>query len=360
MSKSPQKLFSQELLAWYDVAHRRMPWRAEAGEVADPYAVWLSEIMLQQTTVVTVKSYFEAFLCRWPCVSDLAAADLDDVLHGWQGLGYYARARNLHKCARVVADEFKRQFPDTEEALVKLPGIGPYTAAAIAAIAFGRVTVPVDGNIERVISRLYMITEPLPGSNPRIKMLASAAVEPERPGDFAQAMMDLGATICTPRRPQCGVCPLSGGCDAYASDRADQFPKKAPKKPKPTRRGVAFWAVREDGAVLIRRRPEKGLLGGMMEFPSTDWTETNWTEESALKFAPGKLQSWRRLSGTVRHTFTHFHLELAVLVGQINSQDPGLGTWCPVEKLSDFALPTLMKKIAKLAEAELANELATG
>jgi A/G-specific adenine glycosylase len=351
--KAPPKLFSHELLAWYDVAHRRLPWRAEAGEVADPYAVWLSEIMLQQTTVVTVKGYFEAFLQRWPSVSDLAAADLDDVLHAWQGLGYYARARNLHKCARVVADEFDGRFPDSEEALIKLPGIGPYTAAAVAAIAFGRETVPVDGNIERVISRLYTIMEPLPGSKPHIKKFVSAAFDRQRPGDFAQALMDLGATVCTPRSPQCVICPVSVVCDGYKSDQADQFPKKAPKKPKPTRRGTVFWAIRDDGAVLIRRRPEKGLLGGMMEFPSTDWNEAPWTDDAALKYAPVEALSWRRQPGMVRHTFTHFHLELVILIGLIEKPKAKIGTWCPVEQLSDFALPTVMKKVVNLAAGEL-------
>jgi A/G-specific adenine glycosylase len=352
----PLKSFSRDLLAWYDVAHRRLPWRAEAGEVADPYAVWLSEIMLQQTTVVTVKGYFEAFLKRWPSVSDLAAADLDEVLHAWQGLGYYARARNLHKCARVVADEFEGRFPESEDALIKLPGIGPYTAAAVAAIAFDLKTVPVDGNIERVISRLYAIKEPLPGSKPRIKKLVSAALERERPGDFAQALMDLGATVCTPRSPLCVTCPVSNVCDGYKLGNAAQFPKKAPKKPKPTRRGVVFWVVRGDGAVLIRRRPEKGLLGGMMEFPSTDWNEMPWTEEAALKYTPIEAPSWRRLSGTVRHTFTHFHLELVVLVGVMDKLGTEPGIWCPVERLPDFALPTVMKKVVNLAVEELLVE----
>ncbi|MBT3767172.1 MAG: A/G-specific adenine glycosylase [Rhodospirillaceae bacterium] len=353
MSQDYPKSFSRDLLAWYDVAHRRLPWRAEAGEVADPYAVWLSEIMLQQTTVVTVKGYFELFLKRWPSVSDLAAADLDDVLHAWQGLGYYARARNLHKCARVVANEFDGRFPDSEETLMTLPGIGPYTAAAVAAIAFGRETVPVDGNIERVISRLYVIKEPLPGSKPRIKKLVSAALDRKRPGDYAQALMDLGATICTPRSPRCATCPVSVVCDGYKLDNAEQFPKKAPKKPKPTRRGIVFWAVRDDDAVLIRRRPEKGLLGGMMEFPSTDWNEATWTDEAALKYVPVEALSWQRLPGTVRHTFTHFHLELVVLAGKIDEPGPESCVWCPVERLSDFALPTVMKKVVNLAVAEL-------
>jgi A/G-specific adenine glycosylase len=351
MSKSsykPSKTFADELLAWYDQNHRRLPWRAEAGEFADPYAVWLSEIMLQQTTVVTVKGYFETFLSRWPSASDLAEADLDDVLHAWQGLGYYARARNLHKCSQVVANDFGGQFPDTEDALLTLPGIGPYTAAAIAAIAFGRVTVPVDGNIERVISRLYVIEEPLPGTKPVIKKLVSFAVSKSRPGDFAQALMDLGATVCTPRNPQCMICPLSHVCDGRKLNRADQFPKKAPKKAKPTRRGVVFWVVQKNGAVLIRRRPEKGLLGGMMEFPSTDWDEGAWSEKAALKFAPVKAPSWQRLPGLVRHTFTHFHLELTVMTAKIHSSEQKLGIWCPMNDLPNYALPTLMKKVVKL------------
>jgi A/G-specific adenine glycosylase len=348
-SHKPSKNFANELLAWYDKNLRRLPWRVEAGEAADPYAVWLSEIMLQQTTVVTVKDYFETFLTRWPIVSDLAEAKLDEVLHAWQGLGYYARARNLHKCAQVVANDFDGQFPDTEDVLLTLPGIGPYTAAAVAAIAFGRVTVPVDGNIERVISRLYVVGEPLPGSKPIIKKLTSFAVSKTRPGDFAQALMDLGATVCTPRNPQCIICPLSPVCDGRKLNRADQFPKKVPKKAKPTRRGIVFWAVDKNGAVLIRRRPEKGLLGGMMEFPSTEWDETIWSEKVALEFAPVSAPSWQRLPGLVRHTFTHFHLELTVMTAKINNFEPKSGVWCPISGLSDYALPTLMKKVAKFA-----------
>jgi A/G-specific adenine glycosylase len=344
----PSKTFANELLAWYDLDHRRLPWRREAGGTADPYAVWLSEIMLQQTTVATVKDYFENFLRRWPSVSDLAAATLDEVLYSWQGLGYYARARNLHKCAQVVANDLGGQFPDTEDVLLTLPGIGPYTAAAIAAISFGRVTVPVDGNIERVISRLYVIDEPLPGSKLVIKKFASAAISQNRPGDFAQALMDLGATVCTPRKPRCLICPISQVCDGRNLNSADQFPKKVPKKPKPTRRGVIFWAVGKSGAVLIRRRPETGLLGGMMEFPSTSWDETVWSDKAALKYAPVKDQSWQRLPGLVRHTFTHFHLELMVITAKINDSEPISGIWCPISGLPNYALPTLMKKVVKL------------
>lgn len=343
---TPQAL-QRSLLEWYDRHRRVLPWRARPGETADPYRVWLSEIMLQQTTVATVGPYFRDFVARWPTIADLAAASLDEVLHAWQGLGYYARARNLHKCAGVVAHELNGRFPADESALRALPGIGRYTAAAIAAIAFHRPATVVDGNVERVIARLRGVEAPLPGAKPALTRLAGDLTPDRRPGDYAQAIMDLGATVCTPRKPACGRCPWQSACVATATDAAERLPRKQPKKERPTRRGVAFWAVREDGAVLLRRRPETGLLGGMMEVPSTEWRAAGWTPSSALAHAPLPAE-WQALTGLVRHTFTHFHLELTVMSadGVAGAAD---GVWCPVERLGEHALPTVMKKVVRHA-----------
>ncbi|HYU11045.1 MAG TPA: A/G-specific adenine glycosylase, partial [Stellaceae bacterium] len=257
------------LLAWYDRHRRDLPWRSPAGTRADPYRVWLSEIMLQQTTVVTVAPYFDRFVARWPDIRALAAASLDEVLHEWQGLGYYARARNLHACARAVVARHGGYFPENPAQLRALPGIGDYTAAAIAAIAFDHGSAAVDGNVERVVARLFAVVEPLPAAKPRLKALATALVPARRAGDFAQAMMDLGATLCTPRRPRCVLCPWREACAARAAGIADNLPARLDKPERPWRYGVVFWLSRGDGAVLLRRRPEKGLLGGMIELPST-------------------------------------------------------------------------------------------
>ncbi len=335
------------LLDWYDRHRRVLPWRAPPGTRPEPYRVWLSEIMLQQTTVATVGPYFRSFLARWPTVAALAAAPLDDVLHAWQGLGYYARARNLHKCAGVVADTHGGVFPDSEAALLKLPGVGPYTAAAIAAIAFDRPAAPVDGNFERVMARLYAVETPLPAAKPELRALAAALTPADRPGDYAQAVMDLGATVCVPRRPLCARCPWQAACAARARGIAAALPAKSPKKARPLRRGVAFWAVRADGAVLLRRRPEDGLLGGMMEVPSTPWRETVWPAEEALAHAP-LAADWRPLAGAVAHGFTHFQLELDVLAVDGIESDAA-GVWCPVDDLGSQALPTLMKKVVRHA-----------
>jgi len=262
--RGPEKSEAAALLAWYDRSARSLPWRAPPGAVADPYRVWLSEIMLQQTTVATVRGYYDRFLARWPSVEALAAAPLDEVLKAWAGLGYYARARNLHACARRVAGEMGGRFPATLESLGALPGIGPYTAAAIAAIAFDRPHAAVDGNVERVMSRLNAITEPLPAAKPALAAAAQALVPDRRPGDFAQAMMDLGATVCTPRNPRCGDCPWTDRCFARREGIAETLPRRMARKAVLTRYGAAFWIERSDGAVLLRRRPEKGLLGGMM------------------------------------------------------------------------------------------------
>jgi len=342
------------LLTWYDRHGRTLPWRAGVGDVGDPYRVWLSEIMLQQTTVTTVEPYFKAFTERWPTLQDLAAAELDEVLHAWQGLGYYARARNLHKCAMTVADEHGGRFPDNEQDLLALPGIGSYTAAAIVAIAFDRRAAPVDGNIERVFARLMALGKPSPGLRADVAVALLSLVPEHRPGDFVQALMDLGSAVCTPKNPKCGGCPWSaeavGGCRALMIGKVETFPVKKPKKKKPTRRGVAFWAESGDGRVFLRRRDERGLLGGMMEFPSTDWREQPWNVQQALGNAPFKAD-WRVLPGVVKHTFTHFHLELTIYTGRIAASAGNIvgegGVWSPVDGLSDYALPAVMKKIVR-------------
>jgi A/G-specific adenine glycosylase len=347
--KSPPVAVSRDLLAWYDRHARALPWRAPAGRAADPYAVWLSEIMLQQTTVAAVKPYFAAFLARWPRVEDLAAAPLDDVLTAWAGLGYYARARNLHRCARIVAGERGGRFPDREDELLELPGIGPYTAAAIAAIAFDRPAAVVDGNVERVIARLFAVETPLPRAKAELRALAARLTPRERPGDHAQAMMDLGATLCLPRAPRCERCPLARHCVARAAGGAGGLPRRGARPARPVRRAVAFWAVDPDGAVLLRRRPETGLLGGMMELPSTEWRETAWDAAEALARAPLAAR-WIELPGLVRHTFTHFRLEARVWAARAGpASAPAGGRWVALDDLGREALPSVMRKIVRHA-----------
>jgi len=339
---------AERLLAWYDRHRRRLPWRALPDQKADPYVVWLSEIMLQQTTTVTVGPYFAEFLARWPTVEALAAAPLDDVLRVWAGLGYYARARNLHACARAVVERHGGRFPDDEAGLRALPGIGAYTAAAVAAIAFDRPAAVMDGNIERVLTRLFAVETPLPNAKPILRRHAADLTPAARPGDYAQAMMDLGATLCTPRKPACTLCPLTAACAVRRAGNPEDYPAKRAKPERPLKRGVAFWAIRDDGAVLLRRRPDKGLLGGMIEVPSTEWAERPIDFDAARAAAPFTAR-WRALDGLVAHGFTHFQLELAVLAARVRLGDPKLGIWCPLDRIGEQALPTLFRKVVRHA-----------
>ena len=339
------------LLPWYDRHRRILPWRAGPRETPDPYRVWLSEIMLQQTTVKTVAPYFMRFVQRWPDISSLAAAPLQDVLKAWAGLGYYARARNLHTCAQAVVREHDGIFPAEEKALRALPGIGAYTAAAIAAIAFDRRAMPVDGNIERIVARLFAVEGPLPAAKETIRELANTLTPGERAGDFAQALMDLGATICTPR-PACALCPLNEGCRARRRGDPERFPLKAPKRKGTLRRGAAFFALRADGMVLVRSRPSKGLLGGMTEVPTTEWSAA-FDDASALAAAPFARAKWKECPGGVTHVFTHFPLELAVYAAKLpaGTRAPKGARWVPLAELADEALPSVMRKVVAHALA---------
>ena len=327
---------SRQLLEWYDSHARELPWRARPEDGApDPYRVWLSEVMLQQTTVAAVKPYFSAFAIRWPTVAELAAADEADVMAAWAGLGYYSRARNLVRAARAVAA--RGAFPDTEAELRELPGLGAYTAAAVAAIAFGRRAVVVDANVERVVARMFAISEPLPAARKQIRLCADAITPDQRAGDFAQGMMDLGATICTPREPRCLLCPLAAVCEGRKTGEPARFPVKAARKPKPLRRGKAFW-IERGGAVWLERREGRGMLGGMRALPGDGWNARG----------DGSGRTVGEPLGVVLHSFTHFNLELTV---ERSTGPLGEGEWWPVESLDDAGLPTLFVKAARLARA---------
>jgi A/G-specific adenine glycosylase len=349
------KPIAAALLAWYDRERRILPWRAAPGERQDPYKVWLSEIMLQQTTVKAVLPRYALFLRRWPDITALARAELGEVLGAWAGLGYYARARNLHACARVVMDQYAGSFPDSEAELRKLPGVGDYTAAAISAIAFGQPATPVDGNIERVAARLFAVTTQLPAAKSDIKALAESLTPSDRPGDFAQALMDLGAIICTPRRPACGLCPVRTDCRGYTEGLAEALPYRQEKGERPVRRGATFVAIREDGAILLRERPPRGLLGGMLETPSSPWDEAKPNGKSWRSHAPLKA-AWRKMPGLVEHTFTHFHLELEVYRAEVardaepnRAAEPARCRWLKLREMSGAALPSLMRKVLSRA-----------
>jgi len=336
------------LLHWYDRSGRVLPWRVRPedrarGMTADPYAVWLSEIMLQQTTVPHATPYWHTFLKRWPTVQDLAAANPDQVLAAWAGLGYYARARNLIACAQAVADG-GGTFPSDLKALLALPGVGPYTAAAIRALAFDLPAVVVDGNVERVMSRLHAVETPLPKAKIVLTAFAAELSDPDRPGDHAQALMDLGATVCTPTQPDCGACPWSDGCVAKATFSQTDYPRKAPRKVRPVRRGVAFCVVDGDGRLWLRKRPSEGLLGGMLEVPSTPWQEDPWPEGAAKDLAP--LTAAWEVRGEVKHVFTHFTLFLEIWQAESpRGWVPSQGGFHPLDKLDDLALPSLMRKV---------------
>ncbi|EDQ06641.1 Adenine DNA glycosylase [Sulfitobacter indolifex] len=335
------------LLEWYDTHARALPWRVPphdrmAGVTPDPYRIWLSEVMLQQTTVATVKDYFARFTTRWPDVGALAAAADKDVMAEWAGLGYYARARNLLKCARAVVAEHGGNFPADHDALLKLPGIGPYTAAAISSIAFDLPHAVLDGNVERVMARVYNIHTPLPAAKPELMARAVALTPQGRPGDYAQAVMDLGATICTPKSPACGICPWREPCVARAEGTAALLPKKTPKKPKPVRHGTVYLAQREDGAWLLETRPDKGLLGGMLGWPGSDWIDTS---EPRPEGTPPMTADWQPLPGEVRHTFTHFHLMLTVQHARVgHGTAPEIGEFIGQNQFSPSDLPTVMRK----------------
>ena len=340
------------LLAWYDANRRVLPWRALPGVLADPYAVWLSEVMLQQTTVAAVKDYYSRFLARWPTVDLLAAAPVEEVMRAWAGLGYYSRARNLHACAIKVAREHGGRFPRSETALRALPGIGAYTAAAIAAIAFDENTVVIDANIERILTRLFAIETPLPAAKPLICQLAAAHRPEARAGDYAQGMMDLGATICTPKRPACDLCPLSDGCMARQRGDPASFPRKAAKAVRPQRFGAAFYVRRAGGDVLVRTRPPKGLLGGMTEFPGSDWTP-GYDAELAMQAAP-PFGVFALAPAKASHVFTHFALELCVFTADVAAPTPAPSghRWIAEALLEEEALPTLMRKVMAAARGE--------
>ena len=339
------------LLAWYDRHARTLPWRVKDVQ-QHPYRVWLSEIMLQQTTVKAVAPYYARFLTRWPTIDALARADREDVLRAWAGLGYYARARNLHACAIVVSEQHGGVFPDTLDGLRALPGIGDYTAAAIGAIAFDASAVPVDGNVERVVARLFAVEEALPAAKPNIKRLARSLMPPARTGDFAQGLMDLGATVCTPKKPACALCPWSDACAARARGDQESFPRKTEKREGPLGRGGAFVAIRADDHVLLRTRAERGLLGGMTEVPGSAWAH-DFNVSDALASAPklrGKPQ-WRQLAGHVRHVFTHFPLELTVFIAQVARRTPAPKDmrWVSLADAADEALPNVMRKVLAYA-----------
>jgi A/G-specific adenine glycosylase len=350
MSRAPDPLdvvvnksaIRRALLSWYDRAGRTLPWRVR-GARAHPYRVWLSEIMLQQTTVAAVKPYFETFLARWPTIEALAAADRDAVLAAWAGLGYYSRARNLHACATLLAEN---GFPADEAGWRALPGVGAYTAAAVAAIALGQPANVVDGNIERVMARLFAVSAPLPGAKTALRDHAASLVNPHRPGDWAQALMDLGATVCTPRQPACGDCPIKRWCAAAAAGDAETYPRKAAKPAKPERVGAAYF-LSSGASVLLVRRPDKGLLGGMIALPSTEWRAEAWTDGEIIASAPAPGR-WRKL-GAVRHVFTHFALTLDVWAAATRAKPAG--EWRVIAELDSAGLPTVFAKAAALGVA---------
>lgn len=341
--------FRADLLRWYDAHRRVLPWRALPGKKADPYHVWLSEVMLQQTTVPAVIPYFLKFTQKWPKVKDLASAPADEVMENWAGLGYYARARNLHKCAITIANDYKGKFPGTQEDLIELPGIGDYTSHAIAAIAFNQPANVVDGNVERVMARIFAVTEPVPDSKPLLKSLAGvmAETETDRPGDYAQALMDLGATICTPSSPKCRMCPVSKQCEGRNLGIQDSLPARKAKALKPQKHGYIYWVTDSLGRVLFERRPEKGMLASTVGLPTSQWLEKG-QKLSHLSFLPKPKP---RKSVAVRHSFTHFDLDLSG--AEVSWPDHHPATmegyfWVEHEKIETLGIPTVFKKAVRL------------
>ncbi len=346
---------ASRLLAWYEDRGRELPWRIgpaarQRGARPDPYRIWLSEVMLQQTTVAAVVPYFRRFMARWPTVHALAVADPDAVMAAWAGLGYYSRARNLIVCAKIIAADRKGVFPDDPAELKALPGIGPYTSAAIAAIAFDRSVAVVDGNVERVVSRLFAIDTPMPAAKKAIRASLEPLVPERRPGEFAEALMDLGATVCAPRSAQCGCCPLENECAARANGNPTGYPVKAARRARPQRHGIAYVALREDGAVLLRRRPPTGLLGGMAEVPGTPWRAADaGTAINSDAARPLLASNWQALPVSIVHGFTHFTLTLSVETATVPASTPApTGCWwAPVNRIDEEALPTVMRKVIK-------------
>ena len=339
---------TERLLAWFGGQRRALPWRDAPCGRRDPYRVWLAEIMLQQTTVTAVIPYYQNFLDKWPNVKALAGALDDDVMRAWAGLGYYARARNLLACARFVADHCQGVFPRAESDLLKLPGIGPYTAAAVSAIAFNGPSAPVDGNVIRTLSRLYAVEGDMPKNKDKIQILAETLRPQNLSGDYAEALMDLGSQVCRPKNPRCSECPWMQACQAFRAGKAVDYPQKAEKKAKPTRRGWAFWVVRSDGHILLERRPPKGLLGGMIGLPTSAWGETLGTPKQAMeRFA---AEQWTALPGHIEHTFTHFHLELGVIDVRVDANTPWPGLWIARDDVVNQALPSVMQKAISHAQ----------
>ena len=339
---------AKTLLDWYDRNGRSLPWRTRTGKKPDVYRVWLSETMLQQTQVATVRPYYRNFIKKWPNLTQLAKANRDDVLRCWAGLGYYARARNLYACAQILVSKHNGVFPDKEESLRSLPGIGSYTAAAIMAIAYDRPAVVVDGNVARIMARLYKVEKPIQESRPKLQKLAACHSPQHRPGDYAQAIMDLGAVICTPRSPNCTECPWSNFCEAHATGTPENWPRRKPTARKPQCYGVVFWIERSDGAIALRRRPDKGILGGMLEVPNSGWQDRPLSENFIGAQSPIKTE-WVVIPGLVRHSFTHFNLELTIFAGRAEKAPNGT-FWCQKRDIESQALPSLMRKVVTLVQ----------
>ncbi len=350
--KAPQK-FAHRLLEWYGMHAREMPWRTmpsdhKKGKRSNPYHVWLSEIMLQQTQVTTVRDYFLKFISLWPTIDNLAAADEEDILKAWAGLGYYSRARNLKKCADIIMHEYSGKFPRTYDQLIKLPGIGDYTASAIASIAFDQAVPVIDGNVERVMARHRRIEKTFPEAKPETRAMLETLLDQEKPGEFAQSMMDLGATICTPKKPSCSLCPINDDCLAHENGQQEQFPHKKAKTKKPKRVGAAFVIENNSGAIFLCKRPDKGLLASMTQVPTTQWDSRN---DGATGLSSQPFVSEWVNTGSAHHVFTHFELELEVWLTRSNHVQSMEGWWCKKEELEEEALPTVMRKVLARALA---------